>query len=211
MEFPMTEANFRYAIQSAMSYQAVNGFLDELDGEEDTALRKKLYDMRDKYLGHVFAHVPDGRASQAVKDRVGGNFLRYTIFALAGPLSFNERKLPPGLLDCIEEMQVLDDCNVAHEFMEMRYDVFFEAGPVSASWIWALTRETYRSGICVHGLSSIYTLAEAFVCAMERENAREAHRQAAQTWAGTFSPSVAAAFEDALRGDGEEDEVSFDS
>ena len=211
MEFPMTEANFTYAIRSAMSYMEVNNFLDRLGEREDIELCKKLYETRDKYLGHVFAHVPDDIVSQGVKDRIGRNFLRRAVFAVAGPYSVNREELPPGLLDCIEEMQVLDDCRAAIEFMDQRADVFREAGSISANWIWALTRETFQSGICVHGLSSIYTLAEAFVCAMEREKAREAHRKAAQTWTGTFSPSVVAAFEDALGGDGEEDEASFDS
>ena len=176
MDFPMTEDDYTYAIRSSTDYHAVNEFLDKLEGVEGTALRDRLYDMRDAFL----AHIPDTSASQEEKEQLGRSYLRCAVFALAGPYSVNGEKLPTGLVECIEELQ--DSCGGVH-YIEQRYRLFVEAGPVSANWIWAVSYQTESSRICSHGLAYFYLLAEAFVRAMEREKLQKARREAAEAWA----------------------------
>lgn len=192
MNFRMSEDDFTYAIHRSASYSAVNEFLDKLEGAEGAALRERLYDMRDAFLAHIL----DKRVSQEEKDLLGKSYLCCCVFALAGPYSVYGKKLPAGLADSIGEL--LDTCGETDRIKEQSR-LFTEAGPVSATWISAVSYESESCGLCFHGLAHFYLLAEAFVGAMERESLEKAQREAAEAWAREkISPTVRECLEEIL-------------
>lgn len=171
----MTEEHFHFALTSSVDQEAVNNFLDQLDGSEvldqpdgseASRARDKLYDMRDLFLGHLeIESDPDTQQS------AGEAFFRSAVYVFAGLYAAYGKVVPEGFLDVLEGLLP----GFEHEGnIKERHDFFYSFGTISKRWISAFENQAYGEGLCGHAVGQMYAFAEAFVRAVEREKAQEA-------------------------------------
>lgn len=200
MELIMSEECFQYAMSSAADDVTVADFLSEIEQSEGGGadLLAILYRMRDTYVDHL-----TGDVDAKIKEQDRKNFLLPAVHLVSGLHILNGKKVPTGLMDVIDAYE--QGCEIFAAIV-YRDEYFRDRGPVNSQWIQEFAQKCTRADLCQHGIGPIFALAMAWIEACEREEARDKQRRLTE-WEGTISSPMAAALDDALGGDDEEDEA----